>query len=175
MAQPGGLSIRPSPQTAEVSTPELWLGNRSRPPWCIAPHAQELAAFIGPGPGEISASSYGFYSNLSRTLQLQQKGPHQHQERSQSWTPGCPGRPRKVRFTNTPVRKRFAGFDGNLPQVQRAQALHGGLDVVFFPHRDTATGQDHVVGLGRIAQACHGGLTLVGHDAQIGHFAAHAA
>jgi len=32
MGRPGGLSTRPSAQTAEVSTPELWLGNRSSPP-----------------------------------------------------------------------------------------------------------------------------------------------
>jgi hypothetical protein len=29
---PGELSTKPSPQTAEVSTPELWLGNKSKPP-----------------------------------------------------------------------------------------------------------------------------------------------
>lgn len=32
MAWPGGLSTTPSPQAAEVSTPELWLRNSSRPP-----------------------------------------------------------------------------------------------------------------------------------------------
>src|SRR5665647_3290979 len=32
MTCPGGLSTKPSPQTTEVNTPELWLGNRSNPP-----------------------------------------------------------------------------------------------------------------------------------------------
>src|SRR6185369_4227497 len=32
MLWPAGLSTSPSPHTADVSTPELWLANRSRPP-----------------------------------------------------------------------------------------------------------------------------------------------
>src|SRR4029453_12809932 len=32
---PAGVSITPSPQTIEVSTPELWLGNTSSPPCAL--------------------------------------------------------------------------------------------------------------------------------------------
>src|SRR3990167_1107098 len=32
---PDGLSTRPSAHTAEASTPELWLGNSSTPPWAL--------------------------------------------------------------------------------------------------------------------------------------------
>ena len=35
IAWPAGVSTTPSPQTAEVSTPELWFGNRSSPPAAV--------------------------------------------------------------------------------------------------------------------------------------------
>jgi hypothetical protein len=49
MAWRGGLSIRPSAQVQEVSTPELWLGNRSSPPLGVDPDTQELAAPVALG------------------------------------------------------------------------------------------------------------------------------
>ncbi len=72
------------------------------------------------------------------------------------------------------IGKRFARLDGNLPQRQLPQRLHGRLEVVFLAHRHAAAGDDGVVPLRGLAQRCHGGLALVGHIAQVGDFTAQA-
>ena len=79
-----------------------------------------------------------------------------------------------MRGANFAVGKWFAWLDGDLPQVQLAQGLHRGFDVVFFTDRHAATGQHQVVRCRRLRQRFDGGRALVGHDAVIGHSAAQA-
>ena len=67
------------------------------------------------------------------------------------------------------IGKWLAGFDRYLPQIELAQGLHRWLDVVFFPHRDTAAGQNEVVLLAGTVERGNRCIKLVGHDAQVGH------
>ena len=80
-----------------------------------------------------------------------------------------------MRRSNAAVRKRLAGFDGNLPQVQLPQGLHGGLDMVFLAHRDATAGEHQVMAGSSLLQGLHRGVKLIGHDAQVGHLATQAA
>ena len=55
IACPGGLSTRPSAQTAEVSTPELWLANRSSPPASLRRTRRNSRRRSGLRPVEVGA------------------------------------------------------------------------------------------------------------------------
>src|SRR5688572_23032010 len=109
----------------------------------------------------MGGERYGFRSKLMRALQLEDKGPNQQQE-------GDKTRHRVARQAdemagaNLAVSKGLAGLDGDLPERQFAQRLHGRLDMVFFADRHTATGEYQVVLLGGTAQRLDGGLALVG-------------
>ncbi|MNV44887.1 hypothetical protein D3C71_1366650 [compost metagenome] len=140
-------------------------------------HAQKLAAFIGLGPGKISASSYGLRSNVHHTLQPQHKRAHQ-QRKGQKARHRVAGQAHEVGGTTVTrdlaIGKRLAGLHGDLPQVERAQRLDGGLDVVFLAHTHAAAGQDQVVCAAGLAQGVDGGVAPVGHDAKVRHLAAQA-
>ena len=66
-----------------------------------------------------------------------------------------------------PIRQGLAGFDRQLPVVQHTFSRERGFEVVFFPHRDTAAGDDEVEIFSRFAQRGAGGLQAVRHQTEV--------
>ena len=65
------------------------------------------------------------------------------------------------------ISKGLPGLDGELPQVQLTQVLHGWLDMVFLAYRNTTAGQNQIMVLRCIPQGRNRGLALVRHDAKV--------
>ena len=80
MGWPAGLSITPSPQTVEVSTPELWLGTESSPPSALQRARRNSRRRSALGQSKSARIAIGARRHRARALQRQQEGPHQQQE-----------------------------------------------------------------------------------------------
>ena len=114
---------------------------------------------------------------LRGALQGQHQWFYQKQKRHEAGH-GITGQPHKVGLPgrcfapHMAIGERFSRFHGYLPQGKRPQRLHGGFDMVFFSYRDTPTGQNQVVVIGRRFERRNSGVTAVRDNAQIADFAA---
>ena len=122
----------------------------------VEPHAQELAALVGPGPVEIGAHRQPAGRAGSAPCSARSTGAT-HIRNVTKLDTGLPGSPmnsasRRRRAART-EGQRLARLDGDLPQLEPAFGHDGRLEVVFFAHRHAAGAEDQVVARRRLRSA----------------------
>ena len=75
-----GLSMKPSPHTAEVSTAELWFGKRSSPPAAFNFTRRNSRRASGFAQSKSARSGKASGSTRVDALAAQDERPHEHQE-----------------------------------------------------------------------------------------------
>jgi hypothetical protein len=144
-------------------------------PTCgIAAHAQEFAALVGLGPGEIGAGGDGLRIVTSRTPCRRSRKGRTSTAKVTKLATGLPGSPRKCACPTRPQAKGLPGLMAICHRSRLPSACTAGLMWSSSPTDTPAAGEHHVVPGSGFAQRSQGGFALVGHLAQVGQLAAQA-